>query len=235
MAGLTIQELWKKDAEKCLRDHGVNVKEYPNKIFRHKFFVTIGHVYWEHLIAMTERQKLDDIELADRLGLGASTVSRWTSGVNPPAADKFFAVVLLVLKRDLKDLDIGNQNELLFDAVRLQHERLAVDYYKPPSCSLDRFVFRLLLRLMQIPAVNNLAPNSGSSKAVKEAALKEAVVVINKELQREFDSRVKQSQNVREKARKVGPEELDEWLACWGIPYTLFAMGCTRAWGIEDV
>lgn len=235
MTGLPIREFWKNEAERCLRERAVNVKDYASKTFRHKFFVTVGHVYWERLIAMTGRQRLDDIELADRLGLGASTVSRWTSGANPPAADKFFAVVLLVLKRELKDLELGSQNDLLFDSVRLQHERLAADYCEPPSCNLDRFVFKSLLRVMHIPAVNDLAPNAGTSKAAKKAALTEAVVGLNRELRRDFNVEVERSQNFAGIVRKVEPEELDEWLASWGVPYTLFAMGCTRTWGIEDV
>jgi transcriptional regulator with XRE-family HTH domain len=235
MSGLPILGSWKKDAEKCLRDHDVNVEKYPNKTFRHKFFTTIGHVYWERLVQWTEQQSLDNRDLADRLGLGASTVSRWTSGANPPEADKFFAVVLLVLKRDLNQLDLGCQNDLLFDSVRLQLERLAADYCEPPCCGLDRFVFKSLLKVMQIPAVNDLAPNAGTSKAEKKSALKEAVVSLNREIRREFDAEVSRSQNFAGTVRTVEPAELDEWLASWGVPYTLFAMGCTRTWGIENV
>ena len=235
MSGLPIPSEWQKEAERRLREHSVNVTEYPSKTFRREFFVTIGHIYWDHLIASTERQRLDGIELADRLGLGASTVSRWTSKANPPAADKFFAVVLLVLKRDLKDLDLGGQNEILFDSIRRQHERLAADYCEPSNCDLDRFVFKSLLRVMHTSAVNDLAPGAGASPSRQEAALKEAVVGLNKAIQRDFDAEVEKSPSFTGRVRKVGPQELDEWLASWGVPYTLFAMGCTRTWGIENV
>jgi len=235
MSILPIQYEWKVEAEKRLREHSVDVLKYPSKIFRFKFFMTIGHIYWERLIASTERQRLDDIELADRLGLSSATVSRWTSGVHPPAADKFFAVVLLVLKRDLKDLQLGSQNELLFDSIQRQHQDLATEYYEPPSCSMDRFVFKSLLQAMHIPAVNDLAPNAKVTKARQKTALEEVVVGLNKAIQRDFDADVKASQNFAGSARKVRPQEVDEWLASWGVPYTLFAMGCTKTWGIENV
>jgi transcriptional regulator with XRE-family HTH domain len=235
MGGLPIQSEWQGEAERRLRTHGVNVKEYPSKTFRFKFFMTISHVYWERLIASTERQRLDDIELADRLGLTQSTVSRWTSGTHPPAADKFFAVVLLVLKRELKDLDLGGQNDILFHAVQRQHERLAEDYYEPPSCALDRFVFKSVLRAMHVPAVNALVPEAAVDKATREKALRAVAAGLNATLRKEYDADVGRSLNFAGRCREVLPSEIDEWLACWGVPYTLFAMGCTRKWGIEDV
>ena len=235
MTGLPIQPKWRLEAESQLRKHAVDVEKYPSKVFRFKFFMTVGHIYWERLIASTERQRLDDIELADRLGLSAATVSRWTSGVHPPAADKFFAVVLLVLKKDLKELELGSQNDLLFDSIQRQHEELAAEYCEPPSCTLDRFVFQSLLRIMHIPAVDDPAPNAKVTKAQQKAALEQVVVGLNKAIQRNFDAEVRASPSFAGSVRKVRPQEVDEWLASWGVPYTLFAMGCTRTWGIEDV
>ncbi len=235
MSGLPTQPAWTDEAEKRLRHHSVNVEEYPGKTFRPAFFRTIGHIYWEHLVAVTERDRLDDIELADRLGHDKSTVSRWTSGKHPPAADKFFAVVLLVLKRDLKDLALGSQNDLLFDAIRRQFELLAEEYDEPPGCPLSRFVLKSLLRVMLVPAVNNLVPGATVTEQERKSALRTATAGLNAALKRDFEAEVARSQNFAGTFRTVKPSELDGWLAGWGIPYTLFALGCTRNWGIDHV
>lgn len=235
MSGLPIQPAWKQAAEKRLRDRGVNVEEYPGKTFRPEFFRTIGHVYWDRLVDVTERRRLADAEFADRLGVDKTTLWRWTTGKTRPSADKFFAVVLLVLRSDLNDLALGTQGEVLFDAIRRQMEALSVEYDEPPGCALTRFVFRSVLRVMLIPAVNDLVPDGNVPEARQKASLKQVVGGLNAALKRDFDAEVARSQNFCGDLRRVKPSELDEWLAGWGIPYTLLAMGCTRKWGIEDV
>lgn len=235
MSGLPIQPAWKEEAEKRLKARHVNVEEYPSKTFRREFFVTIGHVYWERLIVSTERGQADYRRLADHLGLERTTVWRWKNKTTPPPADKFFAVVLLVLKRDLRDLDLGSQNEILFDSVRRQCEALAAEYDEPTDCELTRFVFKSLVRVMNVPAVDDLAPGREVSGARRKEALREVHSELTAAIGRDFDARAERSPNFTGRPRAVKPSELDEWLAGWGIPYTLFAMGCTRHWGIEHV
>lgn len=238
MGGLPIQTEWKDEAERRLQKHGVTVKKYVSKIFRTDFFKTIGLVHWQRLIATPELKQMSKIKLADQLGLSQASQSRWTTGAHEAGADKFFAVVLLVLKRDLSQLNLGNQNAVLFHAIQRQHEQLTAKFYKQPSCELEQFVFRSVLRAMSVPEVNALVPKKKVGKAVnaaREAALKEVASRLNATLRHEFNENATRSANFKGKLREVLPSEIDAWLASWGVPYTLFAMGCTRNWGIEHV
>ena len=234
---MQIQPAWRSEAEKLLEEKGVIVSKFASKTFRGDFFRTIGHVYWNKLIALAQVQNLDDKELAKRLGLVGSTSSRWETGANPAGPDKFFAVVLLVLKRELNELLLGNRKGLLFDAVSLQLERLATEYHAAPSCKLDRFMMKSVFLSMDVPEVNDLVPNSAVTTSVRKKSLTKVIVSLNKALERNFHQQAGQRMNFAGRAKKVEPSQLDEWLASWGIAYTLFAMGCEKVttWGIENV
>jgi len=64
--------------------------------------------------------------------------------------------VFLVLKHDLKNLDLGSQNELLFDSIQRQHQEPAADYCEAAKLRLGSF-------RVQITAAGNAHPLSRRS------------------------------------------------------------------------
>ena len=90
---------------------------------------------------------------------------------------------------------------------------------------------------MEVPEVNGFVPNGNGGAAAHKNALTVVNKSVNDALKRDFNQQVERRMNFVGSPKTVEPSQLDEWLASWGIAYTLFAMGCQKVttWGIEDV
>lgn len=232
MDGLPILPAWKREAVAKLAKKGVALNDFPGNVFRKDFFKTVGNVYFDGLV---ENEKLTSTLIGKRLGLNNTTAWRWVRGDTTAGADKFFALLLFVLRKEIQTVNVGKRETLLFEAIRRQCTSLAVQFCHEPSVILDRIGFKALMRMMQLPAVNHHAPGEAVDESEKAAALKDAAVQVNAMLKVDFDERAKRTQSIAGKAKRYAPTELNELLTDWGLPYTLFAMGCTRKLGVEDV
>lgn len=224
---LPLSSAWQAAAEKLIEEFGnlEDTAHFAGKVFRKQFFPIVARVYFDEMMAGTDVSKLQVVE---RLKLDAGTYKRWVNKSHPPAADKFFAVVLLLLNRDLKSFAFSSPDRLLFKAIDLQLHRFARDFCDPPQCVMTRLAFRSLIHAMRDASSERLVPGSKYSKAMRETALVKAVSKVNKGL--EEDSLLTGAMTTQ-----VEPDQLETWLSNWGMPYTLLAIGTKNvSWGRDD-
>ena len=224
---LPLSSAWQAAAEKLIEEFGnlEDTAHFAGKVFRKQFFPIVARVYFDEMMAGTDVSKLQVVE---RLKLDAGTYKRWVNKSHPPAADKFFAVVLLLLNRDLKSFAFSSPDRLLFKAIDLQLHRFARDFCDPPQCVMTRLAFRSLIHAMRDASSERLVPGSKYSKDIREKALVKAVSKVNKGL--EEDSLLTGAMTTQ-----VEPDQLETWLSNWGMPYTLLAIGTKNvSWGRDD-
>ena len=150
MERLPLSPVWEAKAERLIRKKAKGKFREPGhfagKVFRKQFFPILARVYFDELTAYADRyHRLDKVAIAEALGLNASTLTRWVNGDHPPGADKFFAIVVLLLKKSLKDIPFSDRDDLLFRAVVVQLKSFVRKYLVEPECEMDRFTFRCLV------------------------------------------------------------------------------------------
>ena len=229
---LPLSSAWQAAAEKLIEEFGnlEDTAHFAGKVFRKQFFPIVAQVYFDEMMAGTDVSKLQvsKLQVVERLKLDAGTYKRWVNKSHPPAADKFFAVVLLLLNRDLKSFAFSSPDRLLFKAIDLQLHRFARDFCDPPQCVMTRLAFRSLIHAMRDASSERLVPGSNYSKDIREKALVEAVSKVNEGL--EEDSLLTGAM-----APEVKSNQLATWLSNWGMPYTLLAIGTKNvSWGRDD-
>jgi len=201
--------------------------------FRRQFFPIISGVYFDEVKTFAN---LDLETIKSELKLTKGTESRWYSGHSAPGPDKFFAVVLLMLKLDLNSIPFPGRNVMLFRSVRGQIERFSEDYCVRPSTGFNLILFRAMIHAMSHPSADKLVPGDRWTQVIREKNLTESVKRVNTGLKDDHEAYRRKGLTVFPKPPVVDPQTLSSWYSNWGIPYTLFAMGTKDAnWGIEDV
>jgi hypothetical protein len=207
---LPLSPTWEAAAERWI-EANTRLKaadHFAGKVFRKEFFPTLARVYFDELVTYTrKKKKVTDArpDIVEELGLHASTLTKWVDESHPPAADKFFAVTLLVLKQNLASIPFSPRRILLFEAVRRQLEAFAGRFPKPPACAMDRTVFRGLLHAMREPAVDKLAPGVKAGRDARVEALAVVVRRVNEGLARDYEAYSLRELRVFDPVRAEGP------------------------------
>lgn len=226
---LPLSSTWREAAEQLIEDVGTvaNAAHFAGKVFRKQFFPEISRVYFDELLAQA---KLHEEAVVEKLGLHASTLTKWSDHSNPAGANKFFAVLLLVMKKNLNAIPFPDRGVMLFRAIRRQLKRFAEDYCEPPQCAMDRLVFRSLVHAMGHASSERLVPGTKVTDAIRARALADSVRTVNGALKRDYGA------FGAGKAPVVDAERLSLWLSSWGMPYTLLALGTEKVlWEMNDV
>lgn len=237
---LPLSPTWEAAAEKWIEANTTldAAAHFPGKIFRKEFFPTLARVYFDELVTYTrKKKKLADARpfVVEELGLHDSSLTKWNDGSHPPAADKFFAVTLLVLKQNLASIPFSPRRILLFEAVQKQLEAFSARFPKSPACDMDRTVFRGLLHAMRDPAVDQLAPGAGHNNSAKKSALEIVVKRVNVGLAHDHEAYTVRELRFFDPAPAATPSQVAMWLSAWGMPYTLLAIGTKDVpWEMDD-
>lgn len=238
--GLPLSPRWQSHVEEWIEAEGIqeNAEHFPGKVFRQKFFPVLARVFFDELVEHTRIvKKVGDVKVhvVEELGLHASTLKKWTDESHPPGADKFFAVATLVLKKDIRDLPLSDRRALLFEAVKRQMELFAADFCEPPECDMTRTVFRGVMHAMRQEEVNKLYPGEKHTPAEREKALAALVVSINERFAQDYEAYVRKSLNFFAEPPQATSSDVAMWIASWGVPYTLLAIGTKDVpWEMDD-
>lgn len=235
--GLPLSAVWQNAAEELVeRSEVVEViQHYAGKYFRGRFFDTIASVYHAELLKNLKVDSgMEKKAVADGLNLDAATLSRHNKKKkNDP--NKFFAVVLLMLKKNLNQLNFPDRREMAFQAMSKQMMDLGEEFCQPTISGLNRVVLASLIYAMRDKEVDKLIPTVEIAQKKREAAAEKILVNVNAVLRKRYDNFVSRQGNSSYIHADVTVRELIRWLADWGMPYTLLAMGTEGAdWGLED-
>ncbi len=238
---LPLSPAWEAKAERLIEKKAKGKFREPGhfagKVFLKQFFPILARVYFDELAAYAEsKHGFDKVRIAEELGLNASTLTRWVNGQNPPGADKFFAIAVLLLKKSLGDIPFSDRDAMLFRAVVEQLKSFARKYAVEPECGIDRFVFRCLIYAMKDRTSDKLLPGLKKVGASdREAALKTATDNLNTQLTRRYEAWNRTNAKKVLKPPTVLPSQLSLWLTNWGMAYTLLAYGTKSVfWELSD-
>lgn len=238
---LPLSPPWEAKAELLIRKKAKGKFRQPEhfagKVFRKQFFPILGRVYFDELVRYAEsKHRIEKLAIAQNLGLNQSTLTRWINGENPPGADKFFAVVALILKVNINDIPFPDRDTMVFRSIVEQLKSFTLKYLTAPQCDLDQFKFRCLIYVMKDRTSDMLLPGSKKVTASeRKTALKSATAHLNKRLTSDYEAWNRSNLKTIVKPPKVLPSQLSLWLSSWGMAYTLLAYGTKSvSWELSD-
>lgn len=236
---MVVPESWLKSAVIVLeRDrHGTEgaidsetaeqlVTHFRDQEFRDRYFLVIGHKYvlalHRMLTVVPSTKRFTQAQWRTKLGVNKTTIWRWKNDVSCAAAEKFFAVQLLMVDIPLTNLCLPNNDEMLAEAVVAMSRHLKARYDPLNDAEpITLKVFRIVQYLMLIMSQSREALYNPYSKTQSARSGESALKVLASHLATK-SSLTKQS--------KVLPSHIKLWLDGWGMTYTLFAMGNRLGW-----
>jgi hypothetical protein len=238
--GLPISPKLQSAAEELINSSGIKklrASNFRGKYFRRHFYPNVANVYFGELIEFTKvKHKLDEKKIVKTLALDYATKKRWLENSHPPAADKIFAIILLILRKNFQNIPFSSPPELIFFAVCRQLRAICMDFcgYEP-TCVMSRTAFRTLMYAMSSGYVDGLIPGNGLSKEATKVKLGYVRDVVNAKW-KEFTAESAIRLGYSSKPTVIMPPDLHKWIVNWGMPYTLFALGTQKMqWGVTDV
>jgi hypothetical protein len=204
------------------RKRKIPIHNYQHNTFRNTFFQAIGHQYVMEMmntaINPSTGKIFNEYEFRIKLGVDKSQLSRWLREDTFADGNKFFAMQLLILNSQIKDLNISDNDNILQMAFFSMLRWLKRTYDQPYSPIMTRSVFEKLYLSMLVmneqPAECLYNPRDESLTAADCLKALESLSSI-----------IKCKYN-----RSYLPSAICETLDCWGLAYSLFALGYRKSW-----
>ena len=233
---LPISPLWQNEAQKWMEENDLIVEHFAGTVFRKEFFPNVARVFFDELVEYSQKvRKIGKAGIVDKLELHITTLKKWINQSHPPGADKFFAVLLLVLKEELSEIPFKNRRVILFKAVQMQMKQFTERLKEPPHCELDRMVFRGMMHAMKDRAVDVLHPDILTDVDTRSKAAHTLAKRVNEGLRQDAENYTSKNVPFPNPPLEVDAIQVLFWLASWGKPYTLLAFATQNVdWGLDD-
>jgi hypothetical protein len=200
---------------------GIDCENFQREVIKDRLLKSIAFVYWTTLTDYAKAEHGLHVEdIGRRLGVNRSTYNHWIKEENCPAAEKFFGVLVIVLKKEIQDVGFPCNREVSWRGVKrtlgLIRERECGLVRREPDreeLACIRFVTCHRLGGKLVPKDRHI--DSGAQEVVFTDALRY--------LRKRFpNGRIRSSRLI------------SQVIADWARPYVLFRVGLLKGWESLD-
>ncbi|QEG27845.1 hypothetical protein GobsT_26090 [Gemmata obscuriglobus] len=214
---------WINEGYRLLGDANINDCEYQNVIIRQRIFNSITNAYWRAVVRyagtveppLQRDNELPEQALLRLLGQNSGTISRWLNGRTPPQADKVLGSLVIVLVKEIEDIDLPPIREIAWQAVSQTMNVIRQEDLGRGPRTLSRQEFACVRWLAR--HVQSRAYAEGHSRNTQNPELEAQVLT---------DVFHKVRLRFPEVAAGLVPVAISEWLR----PYLLFRVGLLGGW-----
>ncbi len=220
-----IPSAWLALGEAFLRGKGIEVEDYQ-KPFRDRMRESIAWPYWIALVQHVEASqavtlgKNEDVQQAigKFLIVHRSNYNRWFKEESLPGADKYFATVVILLRKELREVTVPANREVIWKAVSR-----TLSLVREADCEDGRHT----ISREEFAAARHFVTQQHSDVFMGAVRPTPKLTLL---------------QNTSSWVRGIFPtgtirttQDVLRAVTNWHLPYVLFRIGLPRAWEILDV